>query len=339
MCLGVSRLTFIPITFGSVEDHTLQWPDLPPPAPVGEILPRLTLTKRRLKQLELIQPVRGQREARKQELAFSARPFVLCGLPLRPLPNHQLRYRRRNGNFFLHIVAHPNFGLPFGQGRLIPIWVAPLALRQKNRTIHFDSASQMLDFFCLAEDGQYYRRMVRGFQRIFASTIFFGTEDQPGGSRLIDWARFHFFDEIHLWFTKNDKSPSVSVSDHSNTITLSEALYTEIDQHRIPMEREVVSALANSPGVVDFYIWIEWKSWVLKSGKTRVPLFSPGGLKEQLGCQIHPEDRFLRRKLNQWLRVIRAHWPQCPAEISTDGQTLIISSSKPSPALHPAQIP
>jgi hypothetical protein len=105
------------------------------------------------------------------------------------------------------------------------------------------------------------------------------------------------------------------------------------------MEREIVIALANSPGVLDFCIWIAWRTWVLKSGNIRLPLFSPGGLKEQLGCQVHAEGRFLRRKINQWLRVIRAHWPQCPAEISTDGQTLIISSSKPSPALHPVQIP
>ena len=226
---------------------------------------------------------------------------------------------------------------PFGQDRLIPIWIATLALRQKSRTVHFDSAAQMLDFFRFPKDGRYYRRMVQGFQRIFASTIFFGTEDQPGGSRLMDWARFHFFGEIHLWFSENGKCPSVPADDRSNTITLSEAFYTEIDNHRIPMEREIVIALANSPGVLDFYIWLAWKSWILKSGRTRVPLFSPDGLKEQLGCQIHPEDRFLRRKLNQWLRVIRAHWPECPAEISADGQSLVISSSKSSPALYPAR--
>lgn len=78
---------------------------------------------------------------------------------------------------------------------------------------------------------------------------------------------------------------------------------------------------------------------MLKSGNIRVPLFSPGGLKDQLGCQVHAEDHFLRRKINQWLRVIRAYWPKCPAEISTDGQTLILSSSKPCPALYSMQIP
>ena len=66
------------------------------------------------------------------------------------------------------------------------------------------------------------------------------------------------------------------------------------------MEQEIVIALANSPGVLDFYIWIAWRSWALKSGNIRVPIFSPGGLKDQLGCQVHAEGRFLRRKINQW---------------------------------------
>jgi hypothetical protein len=308
-----------------------------PFASVGSILPTIGLSSRRIKQLNSVVLIREQREQRKQEVAFNARPFVLCGLPLRPLPKGQLVYKRRNGDFFLQIVAHPDFGLAFGQDRLIPIWVATLALRQKSRTVHFDSAAQMLEFFRLPKDGRYYRRMVQGFQRIFASTIFFGTGDQPTGTRLIDWARFHFFDEIRLWFTGEHQSSCASTGDHPNTITLSEAFYSEIDQHRIPMEREVVIALANSPGVLDFYVWIAWKSWVLKSPRAYVPLFSPGGLKEQLGCQIHAEDRFLRRKINQWLRVIRAHWPQCPAEISANGQSLVVSSSKAAPAVHPFQ--
>jgi hypothetical protein len=263
---------------------------------------------------------------------------VLCDLPLRPLAKDQLVYQRRNGKFFLHILGHPDFGLPFGQDRLIPIWVATLALRQKSRTVHFGHAAQILEFFRFPKDGRCYRRLVQGFQRIFASTIFFGADDQPAGSRLLDWARFHFFDQVHLWFNERENCSSSSPDDSSNTITLSEAFYNEIDQHRVPMEREVVIALANSPGVLDFYVWIAWKSWVLKTRKVSIPLFAPGGLREQLGCRIHPEDRFLRRKINRWLGVIGAHWPQCPATIAPDQLSLVISSSKLSPALHPVRV-
>jgi hypothetical protein len=36
-----------------------------------------------------------------------------------------------------------------------------------------------------------------------------------------------------------------------NVISLSEAFYREIDQLRIPVEREVIGALAHAPGMLD----------------------------------------------------------------------------------------
>src|SRR5215467_3347547 len=158
----------------------------------------------------------------------------------------RLNYKKVKYPQMLLLKVHYETSVPFGQDRLIPICVATLALRQKSRTVHFERAAQMLEFFRFPKDGRYYRRMVQGFQRIFASTIFFGTEEQPSGSRLIDWARCHFFDQMHLWFAEHETCSSPP-KDSPNTITLSEAFYTEIDQHRVPMEREVVIALANYP--------------------------------------------------------------------------------------------
>jgi hypothetical protein len=80
-------------------------------AQVTEILAKIGISKRRFKQVESICLIRDQRANRQQDLAFNARPFVLCGLPLRRPPSTQLVHRRRNGNFFLHIVAHPDYGL------------------------------------------------------------------------------------------------------------------------------------------------------------------------------------------------------------------------------------
>src|SRR6516164_163679 len=47
--------------------------------PLQSILPAITVSKRRLKQLEAIQLVRDKRESRRQEISYNARPFVLCG--------------------------------------------------------------------------------------------------------------------------------------------------------------------------------------------------------------------------------------------------------------------
>jgi len=108
---------------------------------VGAILPSLGISKRRLRQLDLVQLVRDQRETGRQTLGFNARPFILCGISLRRPPANQLVHARRNGRFSLEITAHPRYGLPFGQGRLILIWVATLAVKQKTRNVQFGSAA------------------------------------------------------------------------------------------------------------------------------------------------------------------------------------------------------
>jgi len=170
--------------------------------PVKSVLSGMGITKRKIRKLDAICLVREERSNLKQELAYHARPFVLCGIPLRRPPAHQLTHTRRNGKFTLDIVAHPRYGLPFGQDRLIPVWVATLAVLQRTRIVRFASPSQMLDFFELPKNGYHYTRIVQGFQRIFGATIFFGTQEQRQTAALLDSVRFHFFDRMHIWYSR-----------------------------------------------------------------------------------------------------------------------------------------
>ena len=39
--------------------------------------------------------------------------------------------------------------------------------------------------------------------------------------------------------------------------------------------------------------------------------------------------RRFRRKLEEWLRVISAIWPECPAQINADGRSLKIHQATP----------
>jgi Plasmid encoded RepA protein len=299
----------------------------------AEIPPRLGITKRRLKQVESICLIREQRASGCQELAFNARPFVLCGLPPRRPSATELVHRRRNGKFFLHVVAHPNFGLPYGQDRLLPIWVATLSVQQKTREIHFSSAAQILDFFDLPKDGPHYRRMVEGFQRIFAASIFFGTRDHVKGTSFVDVVRFQFFDRMKLWFNAGEQPQPDSGGNFDNAIILSEAFYAEIRSHPIPVERHVVAALANAPGVLDFYMWLVWRTWTINTGSVSVPLVAERGLNEQLGSERYTEPRFFRAKVRGWLRQVKALWPECPSSISPDGLSIQIQSSRANPAI------
>src|ERR1035437_8680472 len=112
-----------------------------------------------------------KRECACQNLGYSSRPFVLCGLPVkRPIPG-SLLHERRNGQFVLQVTGHPSYGLPWGQDRLVPIFLATLAIRQQSARITFGSAAEMLDTFGMRQGGSQYRRLVASFQRIVGATI------------------------------------------------------------------------------------------------------------------------------------------------------------------------
>jgi hypothetical protein len=70
-----------------------------------------------------------------------------------PPANHFL-FERRNGSFLLQITGRPQFGLPFGQDRLVLVFLATLAVRQKNQVVRFRSAAEMLDTFGMAKGGR-----------------------------------------------------------------------------------------------------------------------------------------------------------------------------------------
>ncbi|HXJ93009.1 MAG TPA: replication protein RepA [Terriglobia bacterium] len=232
---------------------------------------------------------------------------------------------------------HYETPVPYGQDRLVPIWMATLALKQKSRTVRFMSPTQLLDYFHLPKDGAQYRRVRAAFQRIFAATIFFGTEQETKKQTVVESARFHFMDSMRLWFNRSEEPEPGGHPASDNTIALSEAFYHEITAHPIPVEREVIAALAHAPGLLDFYVWITWKSWTVNGQAARIPIFGPNGLSNQLGAIQYSVDRLFRHKILQWLRHVRLLWPQCPANVSQDGRFLVVHSSRQSAALHPVE--
>jgi hypothetical protein len=154
---------------------------------------------------------------------------------------------------------------------------------------------------------------------------------------FIDWSRFHFFDKMRLWFNRGVEELFANAASTENIITPSQPFYGEIHEHRIPVEREVVAALAHAPGALDFYIWTGWRTWVMNGSLDRIPLFGSHGLEEQLGTAHYSSERYFRRKINAWLRWVKCLWPECSASISIDGRFLVLSSSKAAPAINRIQ--
>jgi hypothetical protein len=276
---------------------------------------------------EVMEMARVPEPPPKQQLVYNSRPFVLCGLPVKRPATGILLHERRNGKFTLQVTGHPNYGLPFGQDRLIPIWVATLALRQRDRFIHFKSAAEILHTFGLPKDGRTYRRLVEGFQRIFGATIFFGTDSEKRITSMHDYARFHFFDRMRVWYTRHLDEQQLPGEDFQNQILLSENFWKELKRHPIPINLEAVRALANAPAELDFYCWLVWRSWTARK-QIRIPLIGEGGLIRQLGISKNTGGREFRRQLKRWLSHIKTSevWLDCPA--SLDGDYLIVQHKK-----------
>lgn len=285
-------------------------------------------SKHALKEIEVVELVRRQRADCRQELVFSARPFVLCGMPLKRPPPEQLVHRRRNGRFFLQIHGHSEYGLPFGQDRLAVIWAATLAVRQNSRIIEFESGSEILQTFGLNRNGLSYRRLIDGFKRVFGSTIYFGLGDDSCSREVFDCARFSFFDRMRLWTSRME--PREPVSTPTNHIELSQGFWEEVQAHPVPSELHAVRGFVNSPGCLDFYLWLIWRCYGARR-EERIPLFGPSGLQHQLGSEEYGRERDFRRTIERWLTSVRTYWPDCPAKLAATSQAIYLH---PSTAIH-----
>ncbi|HSU33575.1 MAG TPA: replication protein RepA [Bryobacteraceae bacterium] len=287
------------------------------------MLPQLEVSRQKLRQAEGSCIVRLKREGGKQNVGFSSRPFVLCGLPVRKSPAGELLYERRNGDFVLQITGHPNYGLPFGQDRIVPIYLATLAVRQQSQTIRFRTASEMLETFGMHKGGKEYRRLVAAFERIFGATIFFGTDTLRGTAKVVQRSRFSFFREAQIWYSRDPEQYPVS-DQFENVIVLSDEFYREIVAHPIPADLEAVKVLAGAPAVLDLFMWLSYRCFVAKC-KEIIPLFGSRGLASQIGSIEYARPRRFREKLDGWLESIRVLWPECPAKISNDGTGLEVN--------------
>jgi hypothetical protein len=293
---------------------------------VQELFPELTkepaASPQVERRIEKVESIRRARTEGVQDLSFGARPFILCGLPIRRLPSGTLTYTRRNGRFYLEVVGHPQYGVPFGQDRLVLLWLATSAVRQQNPVVRFESGAQILIEWGLPLNGKHYQRLGDAFKRVFGSTVFFGTKDERRGSEVGSAGRTHFFffDHMRLWF----RDEELGQGSEGNTVTLSQTFWEELRNHPIPVDTEVIRMLAHNPGCLDLYTWLSWRCFKAK-GLERVPLFGPQGLMNQLGVQEYARERKFRERLNVWLKLIGLYWPECPAMLAKNGSFLVLS--------------
>ena len=84
--------------------------------------------------------------------------------------------------------------------------------------------------------------------------------------------------------------------------------------------------LSSSRAALDLFMWLSYRCFTAR-GKERAPLFRAFGLVSQLGSIEYARPRKFREKLEGWLNLIRAMWPECPARIDDKGTCVFIGPS------------
>jgi hypothetical protein len=309
----------------------------PPPAKPdgGEVTPdqpvKPITTREKNRVDRRMQAIEG-RKFDEQDLGYCAREFVLCGLPYRP--QTALKHERTNGTFTLKVVGDPDFGLPFGQDRLIPIWLATAFQemgRPEDNIIRFRSASDVLRAFHIPPDG-HERRMLRArLERIFGATYF--VRDNSGKKGDVVKESYRLIRRLRLWFDIDTHPNRYTL--WQNFIELSSEFANDLRKASVPIDLQTVRGLKESPGALDLYAWQAWRSFRLaarkKPSEVDVPVFGEGGLLAQLGTAT--EDPWKARQLlRRWQESILQHWPECPNTLSPDATTLTV---RPAVAVNP----
>jgi hypothetical protein len=136
---------------------------------------------------------------------------------------------------------------------------------------------------------------------------------------------FRFCDETRLWFGGGRGARDCSQRGFINSVLLSEGFYQELLTQSVPVDLVIIRQLMNSPGNLDFYLWLQVRSSRVRMGRfAKIPLFGPLGLASQLGVTGYDQDRDLRRQIAHWLSRTKEVWPSCPALLSKDRDYLFI---------------
>jgi hypothetical protein len=251
-----------------------------------------------------------KRENATPNLGFASRPFVLCGLPIKRPAKGVLLHERRNGQFLLQVTGHPTYGVPWGQDRLVPIFLATLAIRQQKPTIRFRSARRNAG--PLWSPAGWHS--ISAFDRFFPADLWshhllwdghatrksdchasIALQLYAGGSDLVFTRR------------RQDTLPAFE-----NEIVLSEKFFREVTKHSIPTDLEAAKALSSAPAALDLFMWLSYRCFTAK-GLERIPIFGDFGLATQLGNADYARPRKFRERLDRWLKLVRALWAECPA--------------------------
>jgi len=283
------------------------------------------------------------RQLKELSLGYCAREFVLCGLPYKPIK--QKEFVRQNGDFRLKVIGG-ELGVPYGQDRLIPIWLASAfqaSGKPAHNRIYFRSAADILRAFDIPINGRERQLLRERLERVFQATYTAEyKEKQKDGSVIWVAKRYQLIRGVKLWFQKETQENQHTLEVlWPNFIELDAYFAEDLRKRSLPIDLNTIRALKRSPAVLDFYAWQAWRSFRLlknKEKEIRVPVFGAGGLWAQFGS-ISTEERYIKRLIRRWQKSLLTYWPDCPNELTANAEWLIVRPAVAVPQNSKLKIP
>lgn len=271
------------------------------------------------------------RATQTQHLAYAARDFVMCGLPFKR-PKYGETYRRQNGEYSLEIQGSQTFGLPYGQDRLIPIWLATAFFacgRPADNVIRFRCMKDILRAFDLNTDGGVtLSRLIERIQRVYHATFFITTvkRNAEGGIER-DQTSYRLMERVTMNFFTESPRAANQYTLWQDSIVIDPRFAQELrDGGRVPIDLESVKVLKDCTPALDLYVWQAWRSYRLerdRKGPTSIPIFGERGLMAQLGSESTSPKK-IRAMLRDWQGQVKRVWQACPNFLDRDCDRLML---------------
>ena len=281
--------------------------------------------------VEDVLAARQARETKTQELGLTSPHFLLTGLPMRP--TEETTVYRTNGHASIKVHAGPD-GMPFGQDRLLIMWLATAFTvlgKPEDRTIRFASMLDIPKAFGDMQKGTLMRQQwTSRIKRVFG--FHYEWRHEKDGKirmlrrQLIESVRMHVLGDV-VPHRHSKRGP------WSQSITLDAGWAAELRAgHSVPLDLESVRALRGTPGALDLYLWQSWRSWRHRGRKqpASIPVFGSGGLCAQFGVETN-SIKDAKKRLRAWQDRVRQVWPECPNELSHDAEYFLIGGGEAIP--------
>ncbi len=231
-------------------------------------------------------------------------------------------FKRSNGKTSLKIISDPEYGLPYGVvPRILMIWLCTEVKFKKSNIIYLGkNQNEFIKKLGIIPTGGVngsIARIKKQVTRLFHSTISL-SDNRKNSHKFINLT---IVDNGIIW---NNQKKRI---DWNNKIILSKKFFSKINSTSLPIDLRVIRVL-RSPLAIDIYIWLTWRSRMVKKGDS--VLISWEKLKLQFGSNycnsIKGLHNFKREFLKQ-LKIVCFLYSQINIEVLNCGLKINYSNS------------